>query len=161
MAKKILVAYFSCGGETERAAVKLAQAAGGELFEIKPKIPYTQADLDWNDQKSRSSVEMRTLARPEIANTVDNMKQYDVVFVGFPIWWYIAPTIINGFLESYDFSGKTVVPFATSGSSDIAKAEAVLKPLTSPDTKWLPGKLVNDMNRVDLEEWVNGLGIKE
>lgn len=158
MAKKILVAYFSCGGDTERAAVKLAQVTGGELFEIKPKVPYTEADLDWNDQKSRTSVEMRTLARPEIADTVENMASYDVVFVGFPIWWYMAPTIINGFLESYDFSGKTVVPFATSGGSDnMVKAEAVLKTLCSPETNWLPGKLVNDMTRVDIEEWIKDI----
>ncbi len=154
MAKKILVAYFSCSGETEHVAAKIAKIAECDLFEIKPKVPYTKADLDWNDKNSRSSVEMRTLERPEIAETVDNMAAYDVVFVGFPIWWYMAPTIINGFLASYDFSGKTVIPFATSGSSDITKAEAVLKPICSPETKWLPGKLLNDVSRLDLEKWV-------
>lgn len=159
---KILVAYFSCGGDTAAVAKSLARAAGADLFAIKPVVPYTEADLDWRDKNSRSSVEMRTLERPEIAGRVENMAEYDTVFVGFPIWWYIAPTIINGFLASYDFSGKTVIPFATSGGTDITKAEAVLKPLCSPQTEWLPGKLV-DVNSTtdDLREWVKELGINK
>lgn len=156
MSKKVLVAYFSCGGDTERAASKIAKATGGDLFEIKPVVPYTDADLDWNDKNSRSSVEMRTLERPAIANTVDNMPVYDVVFIGFPIWWYMAPTIINGFLASYDFSGKTVVPFATSGSSDMGKAEAVLQS-QAKSAKWLPGKLVSDMTRDEIDAWIESL----
>lgn len=157
---KILVAYFSCGGDTGAAAKQLAKAAGADLFAIKPVVPYTEADLDWRDKNSRTSVEMRTLTRPEIAERVENMDDYNVVFVGFPIWWYLAPTIINGFLASYDFSGKTVIPFATSGGSDMTKAEAVLKPLCSPETRWKDGKLVNgDVTTDDLREWVKELDI--
>ena len=122
MSKKILVAYFSASGVTERAAKALAKAAKADLFEIKPEIPYTDADLNWMDKKSRSSVEMNNPApRPAIAEKVANMEQYEAVFVGFPIWWYVAPTIINTFLESYDFSGKTIIPFATSGGSGMGK----------------------------------------
>ena len=106
MSKK-LVAYFSANGVTERVAKRLAEAAEADLYEIKPEVPYTNADLNWNDKKSRSSVEMNNpLSRPAIATNVENMEQYDTVFVGFPIWWYVAPTIINTFLESYDFAGK-------------------------------------------------------
>lgn len=159
MSKKILVAYFSATGETERAASKIAKATGGDLFEIKPVVPYTKADLDWNDKNSRSSVEMRSLARPEIADKVENMPIYDVVFVGFPIWWYMAPTIVNGFLASYDFAGKTVVPFSTSGSSDIGKAEVVLQSLCSKDAKWLPGKLMNGLTLDQIDEWIASLGL--
>ena len=160
MKNKILVAYFSAGGVTAETAKKLATAANADLFEIKPAVPYTEADLDWNDKNSRTSVEMRNLTRPEIANTVDNMADYNVVFVGFPIWWYMAPTIINGFLASYDFSGKTVIPFATSGSSDMYKAEAVLKPLCSRETIWMPGKLLNGEPTVDeLKAWIEELAI--
>ncbi len=159
MSKK-LVAYFSCGGDTGAAAKQLAKAADADLFAIKPAVPYTDADLDWRDKNSRSSVEMRTLARPEIADRVDNMDEYDVVFVGFPIWWYLAPTIINAFLASYDFSGKTVVPFATSGGSDMRKAEAVLKPLCSPQTVWKDGKLIDgNATADDLRDWVKELNI--
>lgn len=159
MSNRILVAYFSCGGDTAMVAKQLAQAAGADLFAIKPTVPYTQADLDWNDKNSRTSVEMRTLAEPEIADRVENMENYDTVFVGFPIWWYIAPTIINGFLKSYDFSGKNVVPFATSGSSGIEKAEAVLMS-KAPKANWLPGKLIkNDMSLDDMKSWLKELGI--
>ena len=116
MSKKILVAYFSASGVTKNAAEKLAKAANADLFEIKPVRPYTDADLDWTDKKSRSTVEMNNLSsRPEIANKCENMGSYDVVFVGFPIWWYVEPRIIDTFLESYDFSEKTVIPFATIG----------------------------------------------
>lgn len=160
MDKKALVAYFSVGGDTAVVAKQLARAAGADLFAIKPVVPYTQADLDWKDKNSRTSVEMRTLARPEIEGRVENMADYEVVFVGFPIWWYIAPTIINGFLASYDFSGKTVIPFATSGGSDMAKAEAVLKPLCSRETNWLPGKLLNgDYTVEDMAAWIKELGL--
>lgn len=105
----MLVAYFSASGVTARAAARLSEAAGADLYEIKPEVPYSRADLDWTNKKSRSSVEMSDPAsRPAIAGKVEGMEQYDVVFVGFPIWWYVAPTIINTFLESYDFSGKTI-----------------------------------------------------
>ncbi|MDO4543740.1 MAG: flavodoxin [Clostridia bacterium] len=116
--RKRLVAYFSASGVTRRAAQQIAIAAGADLFEIEPKIPYTNADLNWSNAKSRSSIEMKNPAsRPEIATRVEAMADYDTVYVGFPVWWYVAPTIINTFLESYDFSGKTVVLFATSGGS--------------------------------------------
>lgn len=119
---KILVAYFSASGVTAKAAKALASASGADLFEIVPETPYTKADLNWMDKQSRSSVEMADQSsRPAIASYVDNMEQYDTVFVGYPIWWYVAPTIINTFLESYDFSGKTVIPFCTSGGSAQAK----------------------------------------
>lgn len=160
MSNKILVAYFSVGGDTSVAAKQLAKAAGADLFAIKPTVPYTEADLDWHDKNSRTSVEMRTMEAPEIAERVENMADYDTVFIGFPIWWYLAPTIINGFLKSYDFSGKTVVPFATSGGSDMAKAEAVLQAKTSKDTKWLPGKLIAaDMTTDDMRAWIKELGL--
>ena len=157
---KVLVAYFSVSGDTAMVAKQLAKAANADIFAIKPAVPYTEADLDWHDKNSRTSVEMRTMEAPEIADKVENMESYDTVFVGFPVWWYLAPTIVNGFLKSYDFSGKTVIPFATSGGSDMAKAEAVLQTKTSRDTKWLPGKLINgDMSIDDMKEWVKELGI--
>lgn len=156
---KTLVAYFSTGGDTKRAAESIARAADADVYEIRPKVPYTEADLDWNDKNSRSSVEMRTLERPEIEGSVHNMQSYDTVFVGFPIWWYLAPTIINGFLASYDFAGKTVIPFATSGGSDLGKAAAVLQPLCSKDTKWLDGKMVGELSDADIAAWVKSLGI--
>lgn len=126
--KNALVACFSASGVTAGLARTLAGAIGADLHEIQPETPYTRADLDWMNKKSRSSVEMNDKAfRPAIANRVENMEQYDVIFVGFPIWWYVAPTIINTFLESYDLTGKTVVPFATSGSSGMGKTNAELK----------------------------------
>ena len=113
MSQKSLVVYFSCSGVTKKTAELLSDVAGADLFEIRPEVPYTKADLDWMDKKSRSTVEMNDpSSRPAIADKVEHMEQYDTVYVGFPIWWYVAPTIINTFLESYDFSGKTVIPFA-------------------------------------------------
>ncbi|MDE5592533.1 MAG: flavodoxin [Clostridiales bacterium] len=157
---KILVAYFSCGGDTAMVAKQIAKATGGaDLFAIKPLVPYTEADLDWNDKNSRTSVEMRTLEEPPIADKVDNMGDYDTVFVGFPIWWYIAPTIVNGFLKSYDFSGKTLVPFATSGSSGIEKAEAVLQS-KAKGANWLQGKLIKDDMTIDkIKAWLKEIGL--
>ena len=115
---KALVAYFSASGVTAKLAKNLAAAAGADLFEIKPEKPYTKADLDWTNKQSRSTVEMNDKSsRPAIANKVENIEQYDTIFVGFPIWWYVAPTIINTFLEQYDLTGKKIVPFATSGGS--------------------------------------------
>lgn len=126
---KKLVAYFSTAGVTEAVARKLADVLGADLFEIKPEVPYTAADLDWRDGNSRSSVEMKNPAsRPAIAEKVKDMSVYDEVFVGFPIWWYVAPTIINTFLESYDLTGKTVIPFATSGSSGMGRTNEALTP---------------------------------
>lgn len=128
MGKK-LVAYFSASGTTAKLAKTLADAVHAELFEIKPKQAYTEADLDWRDQNSRSSIEMRDkTSRPAIANRVENMAAYDTIYVGFPIWWYVAPTIIHTFLEQYDMAGKTIVPFATSGGSGMGDTNAELLP---------------------------------
>lgn len=139
--KKILVAYFSCTGTTRRVAQGLAAAVGADVYEITPAVPYTRADLDWTDSSSRSSIEMKDASsRPEIAGRVDNMDDYDAVFVGFPIWWYVAPHIVDTFLESYDFSGKTVVPFATSGGSGMGRTEEVLKKCC-PSAIWGKGKI--------------------
>lgn len=158
MSKHILVAYFSASGTTAKAAKKLAEAAGADLFEIKPAAPYTSADLNWMDKKSRSSVEMNDpSSRPAIAEKKSDMGAYDAVFVGFPIWWYVAPTIINTFLESYDFSGKTVVPFATSGGSGMGKTNEKLKP-SCPGAALRQGKLLNgSLSENSLKKWVEDL----
>ena len=154
---KKLVAYFSASGVTKSAAEHLAKAAGADLFEIKPAIPYTRADLDWTNKKSRSSVKMMSPdSRPEIEEPLSNMEDYDTIFIGFPIWWYVAPTIINTFLESCDFSGKTIIPFATSGGSGMGKTVEVLKPLC-PSANWEKGKMLNRVSDRELENWVKGL----
>lgn len=154
MSKK-LVAYFSASGVTRRYAERLAKAAGADLFEIKPKIPYTSADLNWQNAKSRSSVEMKNPAsRPEIAESIPNMDEYGTVYVGFPIWWYVAPTIIDTFLESYDFSGKTIVPFATSGGSAMGKTADVLRKVC-PSADIKDGKVLNGMTDDEMAKWVN------
>ena len=154
---KKLVAYFSASGVTKTAAEHLAKAAAADLFEIKPAVAYTRADLDWTNRKSRSSVEMMNPdSRPEIAERISNMEEYDTVFIGFPIWWYVAPTIINTFVESYDFSGKTIVPFATSGGSGMGKTVEVLKSLC-PSANWERGKMLNRVSDRELENWVKGL----
>lgn len=125
--KKTLVVYFSASGVTARAAKEVAAAVGADLYEIRPEQPYTASDLDWMDKRSRSTLEMNDPAcRPAIAEPVEQMEQYDTVFVGFPVWWYVEPRIVDTFLESYDFSGKTLIPFATSGGSGIGKAEKSL-----------------------------------
>ena len=151
---KKLVSYFSAGGVTKKVTERLAAAAGADLFEIEPAVPYTVADLDWTNKKSRSSVEMNDpSSRPEIARRLDSLEEYDTVFLGFPIWWYVAPTIINTFLESYDFAGKTIIPFATSGGSGLGKTVEVLKPLCDPTAKWLPGKMLNRVSERELKEF--------
>ena len=158
MSKK-LVAYFSASGVTAKAAKNLAEAAGADLFEIKPEVPYTQADLDWHDKNSRSSVEMRdSKSRPQIAAGDAKVADYDVIFVGFPIWWYVAPTIINTFLESYDFAGKTIILFATSGGSGFGKAVEGLKDSVADSTVIREGKLLNGNPSVaELKNWVESL----
>lgn len=124
---KVLVAYFSASGVTKKLAERLASAIHADLHEIQPEVPYTSADLNWMDKKSRSSVEMNDKSfRPAVANRVENMEQYDVIFIAFPIWWYVAPTIVNTFLEQYDLTGKTVVPLATSGSSGMGNTNKEL-----------------------------------
>ena len=150
---KTLVAYFSASGVTKKAAEKLAKAANADLFEIKPVTPYTKADLDWMDKNSRSTLEMKDPdSRPAIAEKLDNMGDYDRIFIGFPVWWYVAPTIIDTFVESYDFSGKTLIPFATSGGSGLGKTVEILEKL-APGAKWNPGKLVNGMSEKALADW--------
>ena len=153
MSKK-LVAYFSASGVTKRYAEKIAKISGADVFEIEPKIPYTNADLNWQNSNSRSSVEMKNPdSRPEIAENLRNMDEYDTVFVGFPIWWYVAPTIIDTFLESYDFSGKTIVPFATSGGSGMGRTVDVLKGIC-PKADIRDGKVVNHISENELTGWV-------
>ena len=142
MSKK-LVAYFSASGVTARVAKNLAATAEADLYEIKPAVPYTKADLDWTDKQSRSSVEMRDhSSRPALADTDADISAYDTIFIGFPIWWYIAPTIINTFLEAYDFSGKKIVLFATSGGSGFGKAVDSLQP-SAPGAKIIAGEILN------------------
>jgi len=160
MSKKILVAYFSASGVTAKAAWKLSEAMGADLHEIKPKVPYSSADLNWMDKKSRSSVEMNDpSSRPMIAEKLADMEKYDVVFVGFPIWWYVAPTIINTFLESYDFSGKTIIPFATSRGSGMGKTNEKLEP-SCPGATLLQGKLLNgNLSEYSLKNWVKNLNL--
>ena len=138
-----LVAYFSASGTTANVAKSLAKAAGADLYEIKPAVPYSKADLNWMDKQSRSSVEMRDPgSRPALADTDADINAYDTIFVGFPVWWYVAPTIINSFLEAYDFSGKKIVLFATSGGSGFGKAVASLQP-SAPNAKIIEGAVLN------------------
>ena len=158
MSKK-LVAYFSASGVTAKVAEMLADAVGADIHEIRPKVPYTKADLNWMDQNSRSSVEMRNKAfRPEMAENHIQMDDYDVVFLGFPIWWYVAPTIINTFLESYDFSGKKIILFATSGGSRFGKTVEELKGSVSADTEIIEGKLLNGKQSIAaIKTWIDAL----
>lgn len=153
-----LVAYFSASGVTAKVAEKLSEAIGADLYAIEPEVPYTKADLDWMDKKSRSTIEMNNPAfRPAIAGKRDNMNDYDTVFVGFPIWWYVAPTIINTFLESYDLTGKTIIPFATSGGSDMGKTNEKLLP-SCKGAKLLDGKVFKaSVSGADLAKWAEGL----
>ncbi len=153
---KTLVAYFSASGTTARVAKNLAQAAGADLYEIKPAVPYTKDDLNWMDKKSRSSVEINDKSsRPKLADKDAGIAAYDTILLGFPIWWYVAPTIVNSFLESYDFSGKKIVLFATSGGSGFGKAAAGLRASVAADTVIAEGKILNGANSVDsLQKWV-------
>ena len=161
MANKSLVTYFSASGVTKKVAEKLSEAAGADLFEIKPEVAYTEADLNWMDKKSRSSIEMNDKSfRPAISEKFNNMEDYDVVYIGFPIWWYVAPTIINTFLESYDFSGKTIVLFATSGGSGFGNTVAELKRSVSDTTVIKEGKVFNSgVSKDQLSSCVNDLGL--
>lgn len=151
-----LVAYFSASGVTAKVAETFAKAAGADLYEIKPKVPYTSVDLDWTNQKSRSSVEMNdSFSRPELADTSADVKTYDVIFVGFPIWWYTAPSIIKTFLETYDFGGKVVVPFATSGGSGFGKTAEDLQKIV-PNAEVKSGKLLNGkLDMAELKKWAD------
>ena len=151
---KTLVAFFSATGTTERAAKALAEAAGADLFRIEPEVAYTSADLNWQDKQSRSSVEMNNeRARPTIVSTVSNMGDYDTVFVGFPVWWYVEPRIVDTFLESADFAGKTIVPFATSGGSGTGRAAEHMQQIV-PGAKVQAGMLLNgSLNPTSLRDW--------
>lgn len=157
---KYLVAYFSASGVTESVAKLLAETTEADLYEIKPKTLYTEADLDWKNEKSRSSVEMNDLsARPEISDKVPAMEKYDVVFVGFPIWWYTAPRIINTFLESYDLTGKKIVPFATSGGSEFGKTNENLQP-SCKEAVLYDGKVLNgEQTQSSVKQWVDSLDL--
>ena len=154
---KTLVAYFSASGVTAKAAEKIARAADAALYEIRPEVPYTEADLNWMNPKSRSSVEMKDKSfRPALADKGADVAAYDVLFLGFPIWWYVAPTIINSFLEAYDFTGKKIILFATSGSSGFGNTAAELKP-SAPGAEIVEGKLLTKMKDAEIARWVEGL----
>ena len=154
---KTLVAYFSATGTTEAVAKNLAEVTGATLYEIKPEVKYSAKDLDWTDRTSRSSVEMTDKSsRPAFVKDLEDADSYDRIFIGFPIWWYTAPTIINSFIEEYGFEGKTVIFFATSGSSDIDRANKEFA-AAYPKINWKEGKLLNRASKADIKAWVEGL----
>lgn len=154
MERKTLVAFFSASGVTKGVAQKIAHATRGELYQIQPSQPYTDADLDWTNKQSRSTLEMKDRSsRPSITGKVNDVAQYDIVYLGFPIWWYTAPTIVNTFIESNHLEGKTIVPFATSGGSSISKACQDLKK-AYPNIKWREGSLLNSPSPADIEKFV-------
>lgn len=157
---RTLVAYFSASGVTAKVAENLAETTGADIFCMEPEIPYTKSDLNWTNKESRSSIEMSDpTSRPSIKDKRDNMDDYDTVFVGFPIWWYVAPTIINTFLESYDFSGKTIIPFATSGGSGMGKTNEKLLP-SCPGARLIEGKVLSSKaSKAELSDWVGSLEI--
>jgi len=160
MSKK-LVAYFSASGVTAKVAGMLADAVGADIHEIRPKFPYSKADLNWMDKQSRSTIEMNNKAfRPEIEHSDLKLESYDVIFLGFPIWWYVAPTIINTFLESYDFSGKQIILFATSGGSKFGKTVEELKVSVPASCKIIEGKLLNGKQTIPaIRDWTETLDI--
>ena len=157
---RVLVAYFSATGTTEGVAEHIANGLNADIYEIVPEEPYTDADLNYNDNNSRSTIEMNdSNSRPAISGSVENMEQYDIVFIGYPIWWGEAPRIVSTFVESYDFSGKTVVPFCTSGGSGVGSSATNLEQLTSGAT-WMEGRRLNGSDSQDtVMEWVNSLGL--
>lgn len=154
---KTLVAFFSASGTTKKTAEMIAEAGGFDLFEIAPKVPYTKADLNWMDKKARSTIEMNDRKfRPEMAAGEVDMGAYDTVLLGFPIWWYVAPTIINTFLEKYDFSGKKIILFATSGGSGFGNTVKELEP-SAPGAQIVEGRLLNRMSSQEITNWVKSL----
>ena len=157
MSKK-LVAYFSTSGVTAKLAKRLADAVDADIFEIKPEKPYTTADLDWTNKKSRSSVEMSDKSfRPAVAEKLDNIADYDTIYVGFPIWWYVAPTIINTFLEQYDLTGKTIIPFATSGSSRMGKTNSELAPSCNGAILKEGKRFEENADEIELKKWADSI----
>ena len=157
---KTLVAYFSATGTTESVAKDLADVTGSTLYEIKPEVRYTDADLDWHNRNSRSSLEMTDKnSRPAIIKDLKDAGSYDCVFIGFPVWWYTAPTIINTFIEAYGFEGKTVILFATSGGSTVDKANKDFA-AAYPAINWKPGKTLNGASKNSLKTWVEGFGLR-
>lgn len=160
MSKK-LVAYFSASGVTAKAAELLAESIGADIHEIRPEVPYTKADLDWTNKKSRSTIEMQDKSfRPPMAGENIDISDYDVIFLGFPIWWYVAPTIINTFLEAHDFSGKSIILFATSGGSGFGNTLNELKVSVLDTTVIKEGKLLNGrLDRNSLIQWIESLDI--
>ena len=157
---KTLVAYFSATGTTENVAKDLADVTGGTLYEIKPEVRYTDADLDWHNRNSRSSLEMIDKnSRPAIIKDLKDAGSYDCIFIGFPVWWYTAPTIINTFIEAYGFEGKTVILFATSGGSTVDKANKDFA-AAYPAINWKPGKTLNGASKNSLKTWVEGFGLR-
>ena len=158
MQKKVLITYFSATGTTAQAAKRIANVTGGDLYAITPVESYTSADLDWHDKQSRSSVEMNDpKSRPAIKGTKENIADYDVVFIGYPIWWDLAPRVINTFIESHDLKGKTVIPFATSGGSTLAGSATALKK-SYPSLNWKEGRLLNRADEKTIRTWVEKLG---
>ena len=156
MAKKVLVAVFSASGMTRAVGEEIARTAGADFYEIVPKEIYTSADLNWMNKKSRSSVEMNDpSARPEISGAVADMASYDTVIVGFPIWWGVAPRIIDTFLESYDFSGKKIIPFCTSGGSGVGKSDIALHKDVSGEVRWAKGRQINRPNEAEIRRWLD------
>lgn len=156
-ATPVLVAVFSAQGHTKALAEKIAKSTGGDLFVIEPEVPYTEEDLDgWNDS-ARGTLEARDRStRPGIAKRVKNFEQYDTIYLGFPIWWYTAPTIVNNFLESYNTEGKTIIPFATSGGSTYGDATKDLR-VSAPRARFKPGKVLNDCSQKDVDKWVESV----
>lgn len=155
---KTLVAFFSASGETKKLAQTLASVVNGTLYQIKPETEYTPADLDWHDKHSRSSVEMQDpTCRPALAGIVEDINQYDTIFVGFPIWWYEAPRVIQTFLESYDLTGKAVIPFATSGGSNMGNTDSILQ-RSAPKAGWKLGKrLKATASAQEVTDWLESL----
>ncbi len=156
MAKKILVAVFSASGVTKRVGEEIARACGGDFAEIAPETPYSSADLNWTDKTSRSTIEMNDpAARPAIRGRVENMADYDTVIVGYPIWWGVAPRIIETFLESYDFSGKTILPFCTSGGSGVGRSDVALHKNVSGNVTWGKGVQISRPNADEIKKWLD------
>lgn len=158
MQKKVLITYFSATGTTAQAAKRIANVTGGDLYAIAPVESYTGADLDWQDKQSRSSVEMNDpKSRPAIKGTKENIADYDVIFIGYPIWWDLAPRVINTFIESHDLKGKIVIPFATSGGSTLAGSATALKK-SYPSLNWKEGRLLNRADEKTIRTWIEKLG---